>query len=111
MSESDKMVKKEEYTNFINLENYRELQGFLKHTPENIPKETLIVKLEIPEILMETMKLISALNGYSLDEFMQLELVGSIVSSIEYFLGPTECFKSLYKLAQKQHSALETEWS
>ncbi len=95
--------EKDRIPDFVNLEEFRYLKGeleALKDTEDlHLMKSTITV--ELPEILIETMKLLSAFDGKSIEDYKRFLFVNSLSASIDYFLGGTDFGGALFKLCEK----------
>lgn len=105
MSEPETTPKEKEIIpDFVNLEEYRHLKGeleALKDTDLEIHFMKTTFTIELPEILIETMKILSAFDEKSIEDYKRFLFVNSLSSAIEYYLGSTDFGKSLYELCQK----------
>lgn len=103
MSEQVKESKeKDRIPDFVNLEEFRYLKDQfdnLKDTELSLMKSTLTV--ELPEILIETMKILSAFDGKSIEEYKRFLFVNSLSASIEWFFGGTDFGLALHELCEK----------
>jgi hypothetical protein len=97
------IIEKKRIPDLVNLETYRSLLGELKHLEDKkqLTKATLKIELEIPEILVETMKLLSAFSNLSFEQYIKRLALDSLAAHIDCFLGGTPFYKALHKLAQE----------
>lgn len=104
MSEQVKESKeKDRIPDFVNLEEFRYLKGeleALKDTDLDIRLLKAIFTIELPEILIETMKILSAFDGKSIEEYKRFLFVSSLSAAIEEYFGG-DFGKALYKLCTK----------
>ncbi len=103
MDKQSKTIEEKEIPDFVNLEEYRNLLGQLKHLKDikKLSNVTLNIELEIPELLVETMKILAAFNNLSLEQSTKKLVLDSFAADIECYLGHTTFSKDLYKLAQE----------
>ncbi|MHA1401562.1 MAG: hypothetical protein ACTSQE_14525 [Candidatus Heimdallarchaeaceae archaeon] len=103
MDKQSKTIEKERIPDFVNLEEYRNLLGQLKHLKDikKLSKVTLSIELEIPELLVETMKILAAFNDLSFEQSTKRLVLDSFASDIECYLGNTTFYEALHKLAQE----------
>lgn len=103
MDKQNNVIEEKQIPEFVNLEEYRNLLGQFKHL-EDIKKldmVTLKIELEVPELLVETMKILAAFNDQSFEQSTKRLLLDSFAADIDCYLGNTEFPKELYKLAQE----------
>ena len=98
-----KTIEKEQKPDFVNLETYRNLLGELNHIEDRkqLSKAKLKIELEIPEILIETMKMLSAFSGLSFEQYTKRLTLDSLAAHIDCYLGSTHFYETLHKLAQE----------
>lgn len=104
MSEQVKESKeKDRIPDFVNLEEFRYLKGELEalKDTEDLHLMKSAFTIELPEILIETMKILSAFDGKSIEDYKRFLFVNSLSSAIEYYFGNADFGKSLYNLCQK----------
>ena len=94
----------ENIPDFVNLEEYRHLleQFEALKDSKKLTKATIKIELDLPEILVETMKILATLESRTLEEYNKDLFISSLAASIECYLGNSNVGLSLYKLAQEQ---------
>ncbi len=106
---AQKPTLEEAIPDFINLEEFRNLLGELEHFKDSnqLTKATIKIELDLPEILVETMKILATLENSTLEEYKKDLFVSSLAASIECYLGNSNVGLSLYKLANEyEHIAI-----
>ncbi len=98
-----KTIEKEQKLDFVNLEEYRNLLGQLQHLEDRkqLSKVTLNIELEMPELLVETMKILAAFNDLSFEQYGKRLALDSFAADIDCYLGNTTFSEELQKLAQE----------
>ena len=98
-----KPTPEENIPDFVNLEEYRNLLGELEHLKDSkdLTKATINIELDLPEILVETMKILATLESRTFEEYKKNIFVSSLAASIECYLGNSNVGLSLYKLANE----------
>ena len=95
-------TEQENIPDFVNLEEYNNLLGELEHLKTNelnTTKLTLII--DMPEILVETTKLLAVFfNKLTLEQYLKKLIANSLAADIEIYLGNHPNFKQLYALAK-----------
>ena len=96
-------TKEKDIPDIINLEEYRHLLEELEALEDrnNLPKTTIKIELELPEILVETMKILATLESRTLEEYKKNLFISSLAASIECYLGNSNVGQILYKLAEE----------
>ena len=99
-----KPTPEENIPDFVNLEEYRYLLGELEHLEDSkkLTKATIKIELDLPEILVETMKILAVLESRTLEEYKKHLFISSLAASIDCCLRNSNVGDSLYKLAQEQ---------
>ena len=94
----------ENIPDFVNLEEYRNLLGELEHLEDSkdLTKATIKLELDLPEILVETMKILATLEDRTFEEYKKHLFISSLAASIDCCLRTSNVGDSLYKLAQEQ---------
>ena len=95
-------IEEEQIPDFVNLETYRHLLCQLKYLEDikKLDKVTLKIELEVPELLVETMKILAAFNDLSFEQSTKRLLLDSFASDIECYIGNTTFSEALQKLVQ-----------
>ncbi len=99
-----KTIPEENVPDFVNLEEYRNLLLELEHLEDSkqLTKATIKIELDLPEILVETMKILAALESRTFKEYKKRLFLSSLAASIDCCLRTSNVGDSLYKLAQEQ---------
>lgn len=98
-----KPTPEENIPDFVNLEEYRHLLGELEHLEDSkkLTKATIKIELDLPEILVETMKILATLESRTFEEYKKNLFVSSLAASIDCYLGNSNVGLSLSKLANE----------
>ncbi len=96
-------TNQEDIPEFINLEEYKNLLCELDSLEENLfSVSEITVKLELPEIVTETIKLISnVFYRIPTERYLQHCIISSIMADLDIFLQYDDIYKKLYKLLKK----------
>lgn len=92
-----------EVPEFINLEEYNNLLGELEHLESSqLTLSELTIKLELPEIITETAKMISNIfYRTTTDRYLKHCILSSLTADIDIFLRHHKSYERLFYFLEK----------